>query len=448
MATKSINSYKLSFQLNYIDKLPDEWKVTELENLADIVYGVQAAVANLLDKSFGIPIFTNINITLDGTLDLSTLRYYEIPENKYDQLILKKGDILFNWRSGSKNHIGKTALFNLEGDYTFSSFILRFRCNNNINNIFLLYYLQYLRISGFFAQKGSQSSVNSVFNASSSAKIPVLVPPLHEQKEIAHTLRTVQKAKETCQRELELERERKAALMQYLFTHGTRNEPREEKEIGEIPKSWDVVKLGELLKQEIILQIQDGNHGERHPRAKDYQDKGVPILTADCIRNGQVIFEKARYLNEEWLQKLRIGFAQPGDVLLTHKGTIGEVAFLTNLYPIVILTPQITYYRVSKVQKILNSNYLVSAFQSSSFINQLKALASTQSTRAYVGITNQQKIKVALPDYSEQKEITEIVKSCDRKISSLEKEIAILDELFQAMLEQLMTGKLSTQPLI
>ena len=173
-----------------IGEIPESWGVVSLGDIADITYGVQAAVAHLLDESVGLPILTNINITLNGTFDLSTLRYYELPEDKKDKLILKKGDLLFNWRSGSQHHVGKTVLFDLDGEYTFSSFILRFRFAEKISNIFAFHYFHYLREKGFFVLKRSQSSVNSVFNASKSAKIPVVVPSIEEQLEIGGALQT------------------------------------------------------------------------------------------------------------------------------------------------------------------------------------------------------------------------------------------------------------------
>ncbi|MCL0091214.1 restriction endonuclease subunit S, partial [Dehalococcoidia bacterium] len=189
-----------------IGSVPEHWQQTELRQIADIVYGVQAAVANLTDSSIGIPILTNINVRNDGMLDVSTLRYYLLPENKRDKLILRKGDVLFNWRSGSPLHVGKTAVFNLDGDYTFSSFILRFRsCADSTSNEYLFRYLNLLKSSGFFLSKRSQSSVNSVFNASLAAKIPILLPSTLDQIKISSML-------SSADRKIETEEDRKKAL--------------------------------------------------------------------------------------------------------------------------------------------------------------------------------------------------------------------------------------------
>jgi type I restriction enzyme S subunit len=164
--------------------VPENWQLKELGEATEIVYGVQAAVAHLRDSTKGIPILTNVNITSEGTIDLSTLRYFEVPSQKRDRLILRRGDLLFNWRSGSKEQVGKTALFDLPGEFTFSSFILRLRTAEALNNRFLLYYLHRLRSTGYFAQKRQQSSVNSVFNASLTARLPVVLPSSSEQSQI------------------------------------------------------------------------------------------------------------------------------------------------------------------------------------------------------------------------------------------------------------------------
>ena len=79
----------------------------------------------------------------------------------------------------------------------------------------------------------------------SLGKFTFALPPLPEQRAIAHILHTIQEAKFTRQREIALEREHKAALMDFLFSHGTKGEPRKQTEIGEIPESWETVRLAE-----------------------------------------------------------------------------------------------------------------------------------------------------------------------------------------------------------
>ena len=188
-----------------IGPVPEAWDTTALADVADIVYGVQAAVAHLEDSSRGIPILTNINISNEGSLDLTKLRYFELPPDRRQKLTLRRGDLLFNWRSGSKDHVGKTAIFDRPGEYTFSSFILRFRPKSVLDGLFLFYYLHRIKSQGFFTQNRQQSSVNSVFNASLAAKIPVAVPPHADQSAVTSPLLAVD-------RRLHAAGNRKAAL--------------------------------------------------------------------------------------------------------------------------------------------------------------------------------------------------------------------------------------------
>jgi len=69
------------------------------------------------------------------------------------------------------------------------------------------------------------------------------IPPLPKQRAISRVLRAVQQAREARMREIALERERKAALMEHLFRHGTRGEATKETEIGEMPESWATIQL-------------------------------------------------------------------------------------------------------------------------------------------------------------------------------------------------------------
>ncbi|WP_109486250.1 restriction endonuclease subunit S [Occallatibacter savannae] len=200
-----------------IGEIPDGWSLKPLSDVADIAYGVQAAVAHLTDPSGGIPILTNVNIKNEGDLNLDTLRYFPLPKKMRSRAILAHGDVLFNWRSGSQNHVGKTAIFEEEGEFTFSSFILRFRPTGALFNRFLFYFLQAIKSRGYFTQNRQQSSVNSVFNASVAATIPIPLPAMGEQEEIASCLFTCDRKIHALEAEIRCVEELFNAMLQQLM---------------------------------------------------------------------------------------------------------------------------------------------------------------------------------------------------------------------------------------
>jgi type I restriction enzyme S subunit len=87
---------------------------------------------------------------------------------------------------------------------------------------------------------------NRHFKLLKEQKIPL--PPLQEQKQIAHILTIVQRAIEAQERIIQTTTELKQALMQKLFSEGWRGEPQKETEIGLVPESWEVVEIGGLGK--------------------------------------------------------------------------------------------------------------------------------------------------------------------------------------------------------
>lgn len=200
---------------------------------------------------------------------------------------------------------------------------------------------------------------------------------------------------------------------------------------------WEQRKLGELVKEGILEAPLDGNHGEKHPTSDEYVESGIPFLMASDIHNGEVNIYSCKYITKERAERLDKGFARNGDVLLTHKATIGETAILSNLMTeYAMLTPQVTYYRIKNEER-LNREYLYSFFNSLDFQTELKTKAA-QSTRPYIGITAQQNLKIILPaEIDEQIRIGLYFRNLDHLITLHQRELDHLQLLKKGMLQQM-----------
>ena len=172
-----------------IGPVPESWEQRPLDQVGDVVYGIQAAVAANL-RPIGTKILTNKNITLDGRITLEAINYFVLKTPRHHATVLKKGDLLFNWRSGSKEHVGKTAFFDLDGEFTHSSFILRIRPHDEVSGRYLFYYLNFLRESAYFV-KTQTFAVNAKFNKSAISRLPTYLPGEYERQEIVTVLDAV-----------------------------------------------------------------------------------------------------------------------------------------------------------------------------------------------------------------------------------------------------------------
>jgi len=178
-----------------------------------------------------------------------------------------------------------------------------------------------------------------------------------------------------------------------------------------LPDTWAVQSAAELLRWGYLFDLKDGNHGANHPKASEFTRDGVPFITAAQVSDHCVSLESAKRLSGVPLQRLRVGFAHAGDVILTHKGSVGRTAIA---HGDCVLSPQATYYRPNP--ELVFSRYLMWFMESSLFRAQLEEVKG-QTTRDFVPITKQYRLFHAIPPIVEQHRIAakvdELIALCD-----------------------------------
>lgn len=210
-----------------------------------------------------------------------------------------------------------------------------------------------------------------------------------------------------------------------------------ETEMGVIPSDWKLYTVEQLVESKIIDKPLDGNHGEIHPKGSDFVETGIPFVMATDINNGKVDLVNCKFITKEQADSLNKGFSISDDVLLTHKASLGRTAIVGKTQtPYIMLTPQVTYYRV-KNKNLLNNKYLKYFFDSPAFQDTLVNHGDSGSTRAYVGITAQRELPIILPsNIAEQKAIASVLSSLDNKIDLLHRQNKTLEAMAETLFRQ------------
>ena len=95
---------------------------------------------------------------------------------------LNKGDLLFNRTNGSIDHVGKTGMFDLDGDYCFASYLIRIVPGPDVQAAFLLSIMNSSVFLSEIRKKAVKAAGQNNINATKMKSMPVPVPSLKEQK--------------------------------------------------------------------------------------------------------------------------------------------------------------------------------------------------------------------------------------------------------------------------
>jgi type I restriction enzyme S subunit len=217
-------------------ELPKNWKVVELGTIAKISSG---GTPNRKKSEYwdgNIPWVKTGEINFNIITDTQEKITEEGLKNSAARIVPNKTLLMAMYGQGMTR--GRVAVLNI--DATVNQACAAILPNEDISTFFLFYSLmhkyEYIRNLGHGANQRN-------LNATIVKSIPVVLPPLPEQHAISQVLQTLQKTAKIRRQEMALEKERKAALMQHLFTHGTRGEARKMTEIGEVPESWEIKHL-------------------------------------------------------------------------------------------------------------------------------------------------------------------------------------------------------------
>ena len=261
------------------------------------------------------------------------------------------------------------------------------------------------------------------------------LPPLPEQRAIAHVLRTVQRAKEATEKVIAATRQLKASMMRHLFTYGpvpvdhAKRVRLRETEIGSIPEHWAVRPL------ESLAGLVSG--GTPSKERVDYWQGPIPWASPKDMKRPRLADTEDHVSLEGAENGSRI--VPPGSVFVVIRGMI-----LAKDLPIAQATVPMAFNQDMKA--ILPGGGLDSDFLLYSMVQHKAQLLPEIGTSAHgtkrISTSAIASFAIPVPPLPEQREIARMLSVVDRNIAAEEHRGKAHSGVFESAIHHLMTGKL------
>lgn len=349
---------------------------------------------------------------------------------------------------------GKTAQVDIldDGEVAFGStefIVLREHKGITINK-----YIYYLSISPEFRNIAIKCMTGSSGRQRVQKDVledtEILLPPIEEQEKIADILSSLDdKIELNNEMNKTLEEMAQSIFKRWFVDFEFPNEDGEpykssggemvKSELGMIPIGWEVKEIGDTE-----LLIEDGDRGKNYPNKSQLLKKGYcPFLNNKNIIDDKINFKDCDFISEERDKLLRKGKININDIVLTTRGSVGNVGILHEYL-------NYKFARINSGMVIIKNNsyldlmYLYSLIKSDYMKLKYKNMI-TGTAQPQLPIKDIKKIKILIPKKNIQVECGKILKSLYDKIFENDSEIVTLSKKRDILLPKLISDNLITK---
>lgn len=176
------------------------------------------------------------------------------------------------------------------------------------------------------------------------------------------------------------------------------------------------------------VEIIDGDRGKEYPKQSDFQESGYCLfLNTGNVRTDGFDFSSCQFISEDKDRRLRKGRLTREDLVMTTRGTIGNVAYFDENVPYeqIRINSGMVIFRVDR--KRLLPSFLYHFFRSPDFVGQTTSLRSGVA-QPQLPIRDINQIELPLPDVSTQQRIASILSTYDDLIENNRRRMTLLEE--------------------
>jgi type I restriction enzyme, S subunit len=207
-------------------------------------------------------------------------------------------------------------------------------------------------------------------------------------------------------------------------------------ELGVLPVDWKVQTI-----ESVMSEISMGPFGS-DIKVSNFVAFGVPVLSGLNVRSERLLDSFTNFVTPEKAKDLKKAVARRGDVVITHRGTLGQISYIpvdSEFDRYVISQSQFRVrFNLSAVLPNWIALYFLSPLGSAKL---LEGKGHTGVPALAQATTKFRQLHIPLPSLDEQRAIATALSDVDALIAGLEKLIAKKRDLKQAAMQQLLTGQ-------
>jgi type I restriction enzyme S subunit len=213
----------------------------------------------------------------------------------------------------------------------------------------------------------------------------------------------------------------------------------EETELGLAPKGWRVVTLGTICQR-----IAMGPFGS-DIKTDNFIDSGVPVIRGANLKNG-FVDRGFVYISNDKADELRTANAYPDDIVITHRGTLGQVGMIPqgSSFPRYVVSQSQMVLSVDPA--IVKPRFVFEFLRSAGGQQQLLSNTSQTGVPAIARpVTSMKAMRLIVPSLALLEKFETLIQSLAVKVVANGHESSTLVTLREALLLKLMAGEIANR---
>jgi type I restriction enzyme, S subunit len=397
--------------------LPFGWKITNLDDICNLITDGTHDKTPLVDKSIGTPLVTSKDLDVSG---ISFKNVLYITREQHEQIMRRskpeKGDILYS-KIGT---IGKPTIVDVDFEFSIKNVALFKLKNELIFNKYLRFYLNHRPVHNLIEKKAGGGNQKFI-PLNKLKKIQVIVPPLATQKKLVSILEKVEETKKLRAQADELTNQLLQNVFLEMFGDPVKN-----------PKGWEKKKLILLIKKETKI-----SYGIVQPG--DEFNNGVCVVRPVDIINNELIYDNIKKISPQIESKFKKTRLLGDEILITVRGTTGNTALTNHRVKGFNVTRGIAVIRPDN--NIINKIYLNEFLKSENGRRYIQEHTKGATLRQ-INIQDLKIMPILVPPLTLQNKFASIVEKFDMVNEKQKQSKNEIVNFFEVLMQKAFTGEL------